>query len=139
LKVRDWQRAQEIVREWEANDRRDVKPERKMLEDAWADYRADMQARKLLRETMRKYKTLESQMVDFAARHGLRFLDEFTLADVGKFRSEWTDGQRSSGKKLERLRTFFSFDQKRKWIPENPASDLKAPKNHPLPYIAVHA
>jgi len=128
LKLRDWQRAQETVREWEANDRRDVKPERKRLEDAWADCRADMQARKLHIETIRKYKTLESQMVDFAARHGLRFLDEFTLADVSKFRSEWSDGQRSSGKKLERLRTFFSFGQKRKWIPENPASDLKAPK-----------
>ncbi len=65
---------------------------------------------------------------DFAARHGVRFLDEFTLSDVSKFRSEWTDGQRSSGKKLERLRTFFSFGQKRKWIPDNPASDLRAPK-----------
>ena len=128
LKLRDWQRAQETVREWEANDRRDVKPERKRLEDAWADCRADMQARKLHIETIRKYETLKSQMVDFAARHGLRFLDEFTLADVSKFRSEWSDGQRSSGKKLERLRTFLSFGQKRKWIPENPASDLKAPK-----------
>src|SRR5260221_11299754 len=128
LKMRDWQRAQEIVREWEANDRRDVKPERKMLEDAWVDYRADMQARKLHTETIRKYQYLESQMVDFATDHGFRFLDEFTLADVSKFRSEWTDGQRSSGKKLERLRTFFSFGQKRKWIPENPASDLKAPR-----------
>ncbi len=128
LKLRDWQRAQETVREWEANDRRDVKPERKRLEDAWADCHADMLARKLHIETIRKYKTLESQMLDFAASHGLRFLDEFTLANVSKFRSAWTDGQRSSGKKLERLRTFFSFGQKRKWIPENPASDLKAPK-----------
>ncbi len=128
LKMRDWQRAQEIVREWEANDRREVKAERKKLDDAWADYRADMLARKLNPETIRKYKTLESQMVDFAARHGFRFLDEFALDEVSKFRSEWTDGQRSSGKKLERLRTFFTFGQKRKWIPENPASDLKAPK-----------
>lgn len=51
LKLRDWQRAQETVREWEANDRRDVKPERKTLENAWGDYRADMQARKLYKET----------------------------------------------------------------------------------------
>jgi integrase/recombinase XerD len=128
LKMRDWQRAQETVREWEANDRRDVRPERKTLEDAWADYRADMQGRKLHRETMRKYTTLESQMVDFAARHGIRFVDEFTLAEAGKFRSEWSDGSRSSGKKLERLRQFFGFNQARKWIPENPATGLKAPK-----------
>src|SRR5258708_39683609 len=87
-----------------------------------------MQGRKLHRETMRKYKTLESQMVDFAARHGIRFVDEFSLAEAGKFRSEWSDGPRSSGKKLERLRTFFSFNQARKWIAENPATGLKAPK-----------
>src|SRR5713226_5266097 len=101
LKMRDWQRAQEIVREWEANDRREVKAERKKLDDAWADYRADMLARKLNPETIRKYKTLESQMVDFAARHGFRFLDEFSLSEVSSFRAEWNDGQRSSGKKLE--------------------------------------
>ena len=128
LKLRDWQRAQEIVREWEANDRRDAKPERKKLKDAWMDYRSDMQARKLHRETIRKYKTLESQMVDFAARRGLVFLDEFTLDEASRFRAEWTDGQRSSGKKLERLRTFLGFGQKREWIAKNPASDLKAPK-----------
>jgi hypothetical protein len=69
LKLRDWQRAQEIVREWEANDRKDAEPERKKLKDAWMDYRADMQARKLHRETIRKYKTLESQtMVCNASR-----------------------------------------------------------------------
>src|ERR1700693_4098144 len=59
LKLRDWQRAQETVREREDNDRRDVKPERKTLENAWSDYRADMQARKLNKETIRKYGTLE--------------------------------------------------------------------------------
>ncbi|PYU54886.1 MAG: hypothetical protein DMG56_26105 [Acidobacteria bacterium] len=33
-----------------------------------------------------------------------------------------------SAKKLERLRAFFRFAQKRKWVAENPALDLKAPK-----------
>jgi len=55
-------------------------------------------------------------------------LDEFSLSEVSRFRAEWKDGQRSSGKKLERLRTFFSFGQKRKWIAENPATELKAPR-----------
>ena len=88
LKMRDWQRAQETIREWEANDRREVKAERKTLEDAWADYRADMLARKLHSETIRKYKTLQTQMVGFATRHGFRFLDEFSLSEVSKFRAE---------------------------------------------------
>jgi site-specific recombinase XerD len=59
---------------------------------------------------------------------GFSFIDEFDLPAVGQFRSEWKDGQRSSAKKLERLRAFFSFAQKRKWVAENPARELKAPK-----------
>jgi site-specific recombinase XerD len=50
------------------------------------------------------------------------------LSKVSQFRSEWKDGPRSSAKKLERLRAFFRFTQKRKWVTENPALDLKAPK-----------
>jgi len=59
-------------------------------------------------------------------RRGLRVLADFDLSKVSQFRSEWKDG--SSAKKLERLRAFFRFAQKRKWVTENPALDLKAPK-----------
>ena len=50
------------------------------------------------------------------------------MDEARKFRAEWNDGQRSSGKKLERLRTFFAFGRKHGWIAQNPARDLKAPK-----------
>src|SRR5258708_1953440 len=128
LKMRDWQRAQETIREWEANDRREVKPDRKTVADAWKDFLADIEARKLHESTARKYKLLNRQMEDFCKRHGIQLLDEVDLASVSRFRGEWTDGPRSSAKKLERLRAFFRFAQKRKWVPENPADDLKAPK-----------
>ncbi len=128
LKLRDWQRAQEIIREWEAEDRRTSRPQRKSVADAWKDFLADVEARKLHGSTVRKYKLLKRQMEDYGQRHGLHFLDEFDLPSVSQFRSGWKDGPRSSAKKLERLRAFFRFAQKRKWVPENPASDLKAPK-----------
>jgi hypothetical protein len=38
---------------------------------------------------------------------------------------------------LERLRAFFRFAQKRKWVTENPALDLKAPKNNSLSYPSI--
>jgi site-specific recombinase XerD len=38
------------------------------------------------------------------------------------------DGPRSSAKKRERMRAFFWFAQRRNWIPNNPAIELKAPK-----------
>jgi integrase/recombinase XerD len=128
LKMRDWQRAQETIREWEAEDGRELKPERKTIEDAWKDFLDDIEARKLHDDTVRKYKLLKRQMTDFCQRHGVQFLDELNLSSVGQFRSDWKDGSRSSAKKLERMRAFFRFALKRKWIQENPAVELKAPK-----------
>ena len=128
LKLRDWQRAQEMIREWEAEDRRISHPTRKSTEEAWKEFLADIEARKLNDSTLRKYKLLKRQMEDFAQRRGLRVLMDFDLSKVSQFRSEWKDGPRSSAKKLERLRAFFRFAQKRKWVAENPALDLKAPK-----------
>ena len=49
------------------------------------------------------------------------------------FRISWKDGALSSSKKLERLRAFFRFAQKRRSIVENPAVDLKPPKITPKP------
>jgi len=128
LKLRDWQRAQEMIRTWEADDRRTAKQEAMTLDGAWKDFLADIEARKLTDSTIRKYKLLKRQMEEFAKERGLRFLTEFDLPAVSQFRASWKDGPRSSAKKLERLRAFFRFAHKRKWVSENPASDLKAPK-----------
>jgi len=128
LKLRDWQRAQEKIREWEARDSRTVEPESKTVDAAWKEFLADLEARKLTYATIRKYKLLDRQMEEFAKERGLRFLTEFDLPTVSQFRAGWKDGPRSSAKKLERLRAFFRFAMKRKWVPDNPAADLKAPK-----------
>jgi len=128
LKVRDWQRAQEKVRDWEAKDRQTVEQEPKTIDDAWTELLADIEARNLADSTVRKYKLLNRQMKGFAKARGFRFLTELDLPATGQFRAAWKDGPRSSAKKLERLRAFFRFAQKRKWIAENPAADLKAPR-----------
>jgi integrase/recombinase XerD len=128
LKTRDWQRAQERIREWESQDRRTVQPEAKTIDAAWVEFLADVEARKLAASTIRKYKLLNRQMKDFAKARGFRFLIELDLPAVGQFRAGWKDGPRSSAKKLERLRAFFRFAQKRQWVQENPAADLKAPR-----------
>src|SRR5580700_1644761 len=128
LKIRDWQRAQSEIREWEAEDRREKQPEPKTLQMAWQEFLADIEARKLSAATIRKYDLLSRQMQEFAERRGFRYIAEFDLEAVGQFRVGWKDGPISSIKKLERLRTFFRFAQKRKWTSENPASELKSPK-----------
>jgi len=135
LKVRDWQRAQEIIREWEIENRRTSQLTRKSTQEAWKEFLADIEARKLNDSTARKYKLLNRQMEEFAQRRGLRVLADFDLSKVSQFRSEWKDGPRSSQKKLERLRAFLRFCERRKWIDENPATYLKGPKIRPRPTL----
>ena len=92
LQMRDWQRAQDKIREWEAEDRRASQPILKPTEEAWAEFLADIEARKLHNSTIRKYKLLRRQMEDFALRRRLSFLTDFDLSKVSQFRSEWKDG-----------------------------------------------
>jgi site-specific recombinase XerD len=128
LKHRDWQRAQDLIRSWEAKDQVVIKPEKQTIEAALKEFLEDITARQLHGSTIRKYTLLQRQMEAFSQEFGFRFLDELDLVAVGRFRAQWKDGPRSSAKKLERLRAFFRFAQNRKWVQENPASKLKSPK-----------
>jgi integrase len=129
LGIRDWQKAQDYIREWEA---REMEPkviaEPMSIQVAKDKYLVDAAARCLNESTIYKYKLLFKQIVNFAENRGLRYLKELDLEILDAFRSEWKDGPRSSLKKLERLRAFLRFCERRKWIDENPAADLKAPK-----------
>ena len=83
LDTRDSQKAQRIVREWEANGQRNndfeaAKPI--AVEDAWKSFLADLQSRNLRISTIRKHKLLSRHMQEFALRRGIRFLKEFDLA-----------------------------------------------------------
>ncbi len=131
LGTRDWQKAQGIVREWEAEGERKAEPnepEPVTLEEAWHGFLADMAARNLHTSTVHKYRLLSRTMLDFALQRGLRFLRQFDLATLRDFRTEWQDGPLSSAKKLERLRAFYRFAQENKWVDEVLARKLKAPK-----------
>jgi len=128
LETRDSKKANEKLHEWEAKELV-VEPSAAVtLADAWESLLADLEARKLSEQTIRKYKLLERQMKAYAEERGLRMLEQFDLDALSKFRATWKDGPRTARKKLERLRAFFWFALKRKWVSDNPASDLKAPK-----------
>jgi hypothetical protein len=61
LKMQDWQRAQEIIRDWEIADRRTASNARKTISEGWQEFLVDIQARSLHESTIRKYKVLERQ------------------------------------------------------------------------------
>ncbi len=129
LDTADWQKAQDVVREMEATESEPKDTNEPFtIHQAGEKFLADAGARKLNESTVYKYRLLFKQIGDFAKRRGLRYLKELHLATLDEFRTEWKDGPRSSLKKLERLRAFLRFCERRKWIADNPAIYLKAPK-----------
>ena len=129
LKLRDWPRAQDLIRQWEAENRRIVQQEKEVsIKEAHVKFMANAEARKLNEATLYKYRLLFRQLDAFAEGHNLQRLKQLDLDTLAIFWASWKDGPRSGLKKLERLRAFLRFTEKRKWIDNNPATELKAPK-----------
>jgi integrase/recombinase XerD len=140
LKLRDWNRAQELVREWDVEGKRPKKNTRATIEE-WRDqFLQDATARNLRDGTQRLYKLLFRQIIDFASERGIRFADELDLTMLTDFRSNWSIGALTASKKLERLRSIYKFALQRKMVEENHAARLAAPKvkqNPTLPFSKV--
>ena len=128
MRTRDWTKANREVQKWEAAERMSEQGAPVSLADAWESFLADLEARKLSYETIRKYKLLKSRITAFAVDKGLSLLADFDVDALGRFRSTWKDGPRTSAKTLERLRAFFRFAHDRSWVERNPATRLKLPK-----------
>ena len=130
--TRDWQRAQQLAREMEAEGRV-VDRKSPLIEKACDDFLADAKARGLREPSIYKYKLLLTRVQTFAKDKGLVFLSNFDLEMTAKFRESWTNKGTAARKKLESLRTFFRFCHERGWIDTNPATRLKMPKNEEPP------
>jgi integrase/recombinase XerD len=128
LDTRGWEKAQGIIREWEAEGERIAQPEPMTTAEAWDEFLADARARNLRPPTIYKYNLLSRQMTRFAEDQGLRFLRELDLTALRKFRASWPNANLGALKKLEFLRAFFRFAFESKWIQENPARLLESPK-----------
>jgi integrase/recombinase XerD len=100
----------------------------KTITSAWDEFAEDARSRNLREPTLRKYKYLRADMERFAASQGLRFVAEFDLEQLRKWRSTWPNKNLSAVKKLEFVRCFLRFAHDAGWIPDNPARKLKSPK-----------
>jgi hypothetical protein len=135
LKLRDWNRAQELVRRWDVEGEKPKKRERISIEDWKQRFLAVSKSDNLSSETTRKYRLLFRQMGDFARDKGLLYADQFDLTLLDEFRSTWKDGPLSASKKIERLRSVFKFGVKRGFIETNPAADMTTPEVKPNPTL----
>jgi integrase/recombinase XerD len=145
LDLRDWEKAQERIREWEAEGRQVQTEAPITVDQACDEFLVDAEARKLREATLEKYRLLfdgpknpkkkdaeetkprSPGLKEFARTQGVRFLQELNLGQLRKFRALWRDGNFAALKKLERLRAFFGFAQESGWTAENPAKRIKSP------------
>lgn len=148
LGLRDWTKAQELVRECETKSEEEsirvgAKPAiaRELsseisnqkatpptVKDSCDKFIADGEARGLREPTLYKFRLLFRQMQAFAESNGLRYLSEFGIDQLRQFRATWPNRNFAGQKKLEALRTFFRFAHDSGWISNNTAARLKPPK-----------
>jgi site-specific recombinase XerD len=130
-KLRDWTRAQTIIRQWEIENDVVRSETRTKIADWKLQFLQDAKSpsgRNLSPETYRKYVLLFKQLEKFAEDKGLKFVDQLDLQTLTMFRGGWKDAPLSASKKLERLRNALKFALRRKWVKENSAEDLDFPK-----------
>ncbi len=137
LDTRDWEKAQGVIREWEAEGSRPAEPEPITIARAWEEFLADAKARNLRGPTIYKYELLSRQMEQFAQECGLRFLRELDLPSLRNFRARWRNHNLGALKKLEYLRAFFRFAHESRWLDENPARNLENPKVQQRPTMPL--
>ncbi len=127
--VCDWQKAQDIARDWEAENAIDQTTDSGpvTIKEARESFVVDAEARNLREGTVRKYRLLFRQLQGFADAQGIRYLKELDTGALRKFRASWHDHNLSALKKLERLRCFFRFACENGWVSANPAKKLQRP------------
>ncbi len=133
LKTRSFERAQELVRDLEGGTKPKVEPKKITVKQALDSFVADCEARNLNRSTLRKYKSLRTNLIAHLGAN--QDLAGCTTHQIREFRQHRTLGARTAVKELERVRAFFRFCIDNGWIAINPARGVKAPQVKMLPRL----
>jgi integrase len=131
LDLRSWEAASELVRGWEASGQVGVvKPDVPTVAEAVEKFLHDLvhgQQRKAA--TLQKHRNLfNKRLLPWCEAKGYRLLKQLDVDAVREFRADWPDSPITAQKNLERLRAFFGFCQAARWLQDNPAKAVKAPK-----------
>jgi hypothetical protein len=105
--------------------------ETKRVDDAIAKFMAELcnpKARKREQSTIRKYKTLLTRLQTFCNERGLIELNQIRFEDLMDFRDSWPTGARATGNNINRLRSFYRFCLRFKWVDENLAKRMDCPE-----------
>jgi integrase/recombinase XerD len=139
LKTRSFERAEQLKREIE-NGKKSQKPKGITIRDALGAFIKDCEGRNLARNTLRKYRSLQTRIIDFVELGrvvGLERLDGWAHDGARDFRASWKLSPLTASKQIGHLRTFFAFCMESGWISTNPAKNIRVPQlkvNPRLPF-----
>ncbi len=106
----------------------DLSPTRINIAGAVQAFLVRCRSREIKTPTLAKYRTFTNQFTADCTDLGYLYMDQLGVTDMDRFYGSWTDGIRGKAKKLERLKGFVKFCLKRKWLSEDIASDIEAPR-----------
>lgn len=104
------------------------------VRDGLERFLADCRARKLSRAILKKYEYVSAELTQAFGNQPLRTV---SVDDLRVMREQWTYASSTARKRVEYIRTFFSFCVASGWIQQNPAKGMKPPKvsqSPTLPY-----
>jgi len=132
LGIRNWESAQRIVRDWEAGEET-ISLTVKECAERWL---ADCRARNLKPQSLKKYRQLQAELVEGFGEVPLKSV---RVDDLRRMRESWKLSPLTTRKRLELIRSFFSFCVLSGWAERNPAKSIRPPKvvqSPTLPYSA---
>lgn len=132
LKTRDWQRA---IRKLAALEDPKATPPKPIVEAISA---FEQQYSGRAAATRAKNEVTLRELKEYCKRVGLQDLSEITLEHLDRFRAGRKLAPLTSLRELGRLRYFFKFCAKRKWITENPAAESETPRNIRPPEVVPY-
>ena len=121
--VRDWQRALRKVAAWESPNAPILKP----VKEATKAFL--VHSRDLSPASLKKYGNVLRRLQEFCQRHHIDTLSELTVETLDEYRAQRKIGALTATKELQTLRQFCEFCMRRKWLAENPAKQIRPPKN----------
>jgi integrase/recombinase XerC len=125
LGTRDLARARKRAIDLENPDNQILKP----VKDAVSLFLAHCQSEGLKFATYRKYRNSLNHLGAFCEKHGIDSVSELNTDNLDTFRANRALKQITSSKELQLLRQFCGFCFDRRWMTDNPAKRIKAPRN----------
>lgn len=125
LDTRNWARAMRRLAELEEARGEGRKP--KTVGEAAEAFLSDRSH--LEPATLTKYRRILGRLEAFARAEKLATVAAVALEDLDRYRQGRKLSALTWSKELQLLRTFFAFCQKRKWIEENPAKEMRMPRS----------